>query len=271
MRKSLPIILCIAFTLSAGCVTVHKRPPANQHLMVQGQAKSPPLALFEERMGLSESPVIVGVDGAWARREMTAAATTPPPSYSPAPETRRMISRRQAIFRAYRELATQIEQMPGPDNRPLSVHIDTESKARQVEELIQQARVIEEAEQPSGSYYIRLALRTDPLAQIIGAGGRADPSATGQPYNAQHEELRRQAAVAAGRDARQKLFAQVLSASSPEPGKSIADLMAEDEQYHAQVIALVRQAAVTDTRYQPDGLCQVTVELNLDDVYAIER
>jgi len=271
MRRAFPLFLLAALLVS--CVHVNVKPPQNQIVEAVGVASHPQLAALElqqgmqvERMNVSQPPDA----GTWANRELTATATVPPPTFSPGVETRRLVSRRTALYEAYRDLASQIEQMRTPDGRTVGLAASDESLRRRIEELIQtNSRVVEESEQPTGSYYIKLALRTDPLASIVPVGPQPATS-TLDAYETQRQLLRATVQQEAERDARNKLLQQVRTATY-DGEQTIGERMNGDPQLSQRVMSLIQQAPVENVQFGRGGACQVRLALNLNQIRSGSR
>ncbi len=265
MRQfSIPALVC-CLVLTCSCVGVNVRRVPNQVVNVTGKSTSPQLASLQAQQTTVAVATPTASWGAWANRELTATATVPPPSFSPGDETQRLFSRRQAISDAQRSLAAQIEQMRTPDGRAVADYAANDSVGMQIENLIQtESRIVEEAAQPSGSYYIRMNLRTDSLTNILSGASVGTPA--DQALQAQRQQAQAQVQMEAERDARQKLLQSVSASLSNKPGVTIGEKMQEDEGFRQHVMTLIQQAPVQNTRFSQNGTCEVDMSLELDQI-----
>lgn len=233
----------------------------NQSVSATGESASQQLAALETQRFQGTLAAPAQPTGEWVSQELFATANVPPPTFSPGNETRRLISRRTAIYQAYRDLAAQIERLRAPDGRTVAEHAANENVRRQIEDTIQKmSRVVEESERPDNSYSIKMALRTDSMASIF-SGSQPSMAASPQGNELQLRQLVQQQAEQNGRS---NLMMQVRSALSNESGKTIGEKMDEDLDLRNHVSSLVQEARPQSVEFLPGGMCRVKFSLNLD-------
>ncbi|MCX7017000.1 MAG: hypothetical protein NTW86_31305, partial [Candidatus Sumerlaeota bacterium] len=130
----------------AACVTPQPQGYEPQIIRVNGRAHNDELAALEQQLtnppeakpeAKTDRP---GAD--WARRTVTAAATGSPPSSFPSKETRRLMAKREAVGKAWRDLAQQIERLQIPGGQRVGAYTETDPRAREaVEQIIHNADI----------------------------------------------------------------------------------------------------------------------------------
>jgi len=257
-NKSLLSILLLA-ALSTACTGTRIVRPSPDYVRVTGTSSA-----LTNSSAAAAAETSAPSGPAFAGTELTASAIAPRPAGSPGAETSRLIARQTAMGMAYRDLAGQIQQIVLPNGQTVANSISSDTIRQQLENMVTQARVVEESEQPDGSYSVKLALRTDPLGPIFGYGSEnSGTPLTGLTMTAPPVASPAQLQTAADRAAREQLMNKIRIAPTNKVGERIGDYMQEHPDFAEQVRGMVQAAPASAPRQMPDGSWQVDIQFDV--------
>lgn len=236
-------------------------------VVASGCRKPVPVYLKATGMGAVESAQKATAtpqeaDMSWADEEIVAIGRGKPPAKSLSAGQARLMAKRAARLDAMRNLAEQahLDAAGLPAKKDIYMMDDDKSSEmiKRFEAFLVGAEVVEEREFENGECEVKMRMNLRTLFKKL------------PPNTAEAVRQRLMAERAAKLDAQRQLL-EALKGAQISSTSTVEDFMAKDDRIRSRVEGVVRDACVTDRRFNSDGTVEVDMVLEISDIREIIR